>query len=194
LVSGTITTIPALALMLVLTGCSSNSGTDNTEVLFIKHHLQECVGVAPRTCMLTRPSANADWTFMYSGIQGFGYEWGFDYEVRVRWQGIENPPADASSRVYELMSINSKMPVPPGTLFDFTLRFGSGVEPVSDGLYRLYGGREFSCAQADCQLLEELQAQGMAVLLELAHDAAGPLQLTQIKCADSPDSFSTSCL
>ena len=180
--------------MLVLTGCSSDSATGNTEVLFVKHHLQECVGVAPRTCMLTRGSANADWTLMYSGIQGFDYEWGFDYEVRVRWRGVDNPPADASSRVYELRSINSKTPVAPGTLFDFTLRFGSGVEPVSDGLYRLYGGKEFGCAQADCQSLEALQAQGMAVLLEFAHDAAGPLQLTQIKCADSPDNFSTSCL
>ncbi len=180
--------------MLVVTGCSSSSDSDKTEVLFIKHHLQECVGVAPRTCMLTRPSANADWTFMYSGIQGFVYEWGFDYEVRVRWRGVENPPADAPSRVYELESLNSKTPVPPGTLFDFTLRYGSGVELVDDGLYRLYGSREFSCAQADCQLLEELQAQGMAVLLEFAHDATGPLQLTQIKCADSPDIFSASCL
>ena len=183
-----------LALILALTGCSSNSGTDNTEVLFIKHHLQECVGVGPRTCMLTRPSANGNWNLMYSGIQGFDYEWGFDYEVRVRSRGIENPPADASSRVYELVSIISKTPVLPGTLFDFTLRFGSGIEPISDGLYRLYGGRELSCLQADCQLLEELQTQGMAVLLELAHDAAGPLHLSQIKCADSPDSFSTSCL
>ena len=84
--------------------------------------LAKCYGVAVRSCMVV------DGGFFYDGIEGFEYEPGYDYRLRIGkydpWGGAE-PPADAGQYAYRLVEQLEKSPAPstPATLFG---RSGAG--------------------------------------------------------------------
>lgn len=78
--------------------------------LFVAPELSECVGVGPQTCMLVRESPGEDWRYFYGSIEGFEFEPGFFYELRVRRYRVGNPPADGSAFRYILLRIVSKIP------------------------------------------------------------------------------------
>ncbi|RXM38438.1 hypothetical protein BOQ62_17625 [Chryseobacterium sp. CH21] len=59
-------------------------------------------------CMQVKESAAADWTNFYSKIEGFTYEPGYEYVLKVKTEKIANPPADASSIKYTLIEQVSK--------------------------------------------------------------------------------------
>jgi hypothetical protein len=89
---------------------SESSSGDSVRTFFVSHTKVDCVGVAPMKCLQIRESRDADWTLFYSQIEGFDYEEGYDYELRVSLEEVENPPADASSIRYELVELVSKTP------------------------------------------------------------------------------------
>ena len=94
-------------------GCvPSTSGGDGQEItLFVGSELKDCVGVAPMQCMQVKRSAEGEWEFFYDQIEGFAFEPGFEYELRVNQITVENPPADGSSLRYELVAVVSKTAV-----------------------------------------------------------------------------------
>ena len=75
--------------------------------LWVDSRLEDCVGVAPRTCLRVKRAPDADWELFYDSIDGFDYQEGFAYELLVRVRERDNPPADASSLVYELAEVRS---------------------------------------------------------------------------------------
>lgn len=104
--------LTAFAIVLAV-GCTpSATGGDGTEItLFVGPELKECVGVAPMQCMQVKRSPEGAWEFFYNQIEGFTYEPGFEYELRVNEIVVENPPADGSSLRYELVAVVSKTAV-----------------------------------------------------------------------------------
>ena len=104
-------------------GCGGNEASDtgtgdtgsvdatSTKTLYIAHHLADCVGVGPMKCMLVRETPDAEWTMFYDKIQGFDFEPGFDYQLTIRTEKVDDPPADASSIRYILVEIVSKTPM-----------------------------------------------------------------------------------
>lgn len=50
------------------------------------------------------------WTAFYDPIEGFNFESGFNYTIRVRVREIRNPPQDGSSLAYHLLNILKKVP------------------------------------------------------------------------------------
>ena len=70
--------------------------------------LEDCVGVGPMKCMVV------DGLLFYDGIDGFVYEEGYEYRLRIEqfdaWPGQE-PPQDAGRYGYRLIEIISKTPV-----------------------------------------------------------------------------------
>ncbi|MCP5095772.1 MAG: META domain-containing protein [Chloroflexi bacterium] len=79
--------------------------------MFVGAETVDCVGVAPQTCMLVKFDPNDEWTYFYDVIVGFTYEPGFEYELRVVKNEIEDPPADGSSIEYVLAEVVSKTAV-----------------------------------------------------------------------------------
>jgi hypothetical protein len=69
-----------------------------------------CVGVGPRECLQVRSAGDAPWQLFYDHIEGFAFEPGYRYVLRVETHRVANPPADGSSRAYRLLSIVSRMP------------------------------------------------------------------------------------
>ncbi len=78
------------------------------KTLFVREAYADCQGEGPMKCLQVRESPDQDWTLMYGRIKGFDYEEGFAYELRVKIMNVDNPPADGSSRRYELVKIVSQ--------------------------------------------------------------------------------------
>lgn len=109
-----------LALLLaamVVAGCTAAPGgepgatataTPEVITLYVAAETVECEGVAPQTCLRVRTDPNGEWTLFYDTIEGFNYEPGYAYELRVHKTQVENPPADASAVKYELLEMVSK--------------------------------------------------------------------------------------
>lgn len=103
-----------LAALVVVVGlaagaCGSLTGPD-VITLFVGPRKVDCVGVGPRTCLQTRESPSEEWTLFYDAIEGFEFEPGFVYELRVAVYEVDPVAADGSSRRYVLREIVSKTP------------------------------------------------------------------------------------
>lgn len=83
------------------------------KTLYISPTLVDCEGVAPQKCMMVMEKPEDGYQLFYGNIEGFDFEEGFEYELLVRMEEIENPPADASSLKYTLLQIISKTPAAP---------------------------------------------------------------------------------
>ncbi|MDJ0752827.1 MAG: META and DUF4377 domain-containing protein [Ardenticatenaceae bacterium] len=79
--------------------------------LFVGAEQVDCVGEGPQTCLLIKEDPAADWTYFYDTIEGFEWEAGYEYELKVSVSEVEDPPADGSSLRYELIEVVSKMAV-----------------------------------------------------------------------------------
>ncbi|PZO05635.1 MAG: hypothetical protein DCF27_13680 [Lysobacteraceae bacterium] len=64
-----------------------------------------CTGVAPTLCLQVRTQPGAAWTLHYGDIEGFNWQSGTEYVIRVREVPVANPPADASSRRWVLQEV-----------------------------------------------------------------------------------------
>jgi hypothetical protein len=71
-----------------------------------------CVGEGARECLQVRERSDAPWQLFYDYIEGFAYEPGFRYVLRIAERPIPNPPADASSAAYRLLRVISRTPAP----------------------------------------------------------------------------------
>ena len=81
------------------------------ETLFVREKRADCVGEGPMTCLQVRASETAEWTLLYQPIEGFTYEEGTAYELRIERKPKPNAPADGSSLRYRLVEIVSQRKV-----------------------------------------------------------------------------------
>ncbi|MDI1429377.1 DUF4377 domain-containing protein [Polyangium sorediatum] len=81
---------------------------DGETTLFVHAERVDCMGVGPMRCMQVREAENKEWERFYDRIEGFSYEEGYAYELRVKREPVANPPADGSSERTLLVKIVSK--------------------------------------------------------------------------------------
>ncbi|MEP0264366.1 DUF4377 domain-containing protein [Dokdonia sp.] len=110
----------------IFTGCSNDDDNAQIVSLEIKHYKTTAVGLDLQFTTLVREGDDPNFRIFYSGIEGFNYELGFDYELIVRKSEIDNPPADGSSIRYELINEVSKTPGSTTETFDVWLALGAG--------------------------------------------------------------------
>jgi heat shock protein HslJ len=119
------------------TAATPEQTDENIVTIFVGPEKADCVGVGPMECLQIKYSENEEWQFFYSDIEGFTYEPGYLYELRVQQEDIANPPADASSIRWILVEEVSKTRVettPSVSLDDtnWTLTgFGDGTALVT---------------------------------------------------------------
>ncbi|MDI1446572.1 DUF4377 domain-containing protein [Polyangium sp. 6x1] len=93
----------------VTTGSPEESAAKTGEkTLFVHEEKVDCMGVGPMRCMQVREAGKKEWERFYGRIEGFTYEEGYAYELRVKVETVANPPADGSSRRTVLVKIVSK--------------------------------------------------------------------------------------
>ncbi len=108
----------AIALLFTLAACqpvrdtrgAGETGAATEKTLYVGPELVDCVGVGPMKCMLVKENPEDEYQFFYSEIEGFTFEPGFTYELRVLVEPVANAPADASSLKYTLIEVVSQEP------------------------------------------------------------------------------------
>ena len=101
----------AVAATLLSAGCNDLFEPRETVLtLDVASARVPCQGAFPQECFIIRQLPDTNWTGFYDSIDGFDYEPGFEYTIRVARRAVRNPPADASSFVYRLLSILRKVP------------------------------------------------------------------------------------
>jgi heat shock protein HslJ len=116
-------TILLTILLLAMMSCKSTKITENQaieeKIFWVNSSKFPCMGVGPMTCLQVQENEEIEegkWSFFYSYIEGFEYEPGNIYRIKVKVSKVKEPvPADASSLNYQLIEIMEKYP-------DMTLR------------------------------------------------------------------------
>ncbi|WP_415327687.1 DUF4377 domain-containing protein [Chryseobacterium sp. MMS23-Vi53] len=100
---------PIIAVLAV-TQCTtaSNASNGDEKTFIVGSQTADCTGVAPMKCLQIKENASGNWTNFYSNIEGFTYEPGYEYVLKVKTEKIANPPADGSSIKYTLVKQVSK--------------------------------------------------------------------------------------
>jgi heat shock protein HslJ len=97
-----------LGIILLVFACNPKQ---KTETFWVNSYRVDCVGVGPMKCMLIQKGETleeGEWQNFYSKIEGFEYEPGFIYKLKVKEEQLENVPADASSIKYILIEVLEK--------------------------------------------------------------------------------------
>ncbi|WP_288369425.1 DUF4377 domain-containing protein [uncultured Algoriphagus sp.] len=102
----------ALAAFVTILSACQNQPEGQVETWWINSAKVECTGVGPMSCLQISKEEALDrdsWQLFYSSIEGFEYEPGFIYRIRVEISDKAEPiPADASSKNFKLLEIMSK--------------------------------------------------------------------------------------
>ena len=106
-----------LALASVVVAACGPVGGPAEKTIYVGPRQVDCVGVAPQKCLLVKENPDDDWTMYYDRIEGFDYEPGYEYELRIVEEEVENPPADASSIRWTLVEVVSKTRSLEGTIW-----------------------------------------------------------------------------
>ncbi len=139
-------------------------------------------------CMvMTEPNGD---TQLVTGIGGFDYEWGYRYELVIKETKPDSGLQDAPSVFRDLVRLESKEKVAPGTTFEMRLETVLPSGYVGEGMRRqiitqdapslfsffkdIYSydpafGREFTCAAALCDEFGNLIEQELELTVEFAH-------------------------
>lgn len=109
----------ASIMVLVFSSCNIFQKSNEKSIL-IGPDTQTCVsGVLETECLqIKRTKDQQEWENFYGKIEGFNFEKGYEYELIVHEEKVENPPADASSVKYKLVKEVSKRKVDLPTYSD----------------------------------------------------------------------------
>jgi len=95
--------------MLLLFIVSMTSCVSSRKTLYVAAKKVSCQGVVPRKCLQVKTDMHQDdWHYFYNQIEGFSYEEGYRYKLRVKVTKLKNPPADASQLHYQLLKVIDK--------------------------------------------------------------------------------------
>ena len=96
---------PAMTVVVKFTGGKNLIAPANEKTLYVGPNLVDCVGVATQKCMQVREKPEDPWKLFYDQIEGFQYEEGYLYELKVTETPVANPPADSSALKLTLVEI-----------------------------------------------------------------------------------------
>ena len=99
-----------LGLAIFLISCTPQKA-QNEFTYWINSYKVDCTGVGPQSCLLIQKSETIEeneWQNFYSKIDGFDFEPGYIYKLKVKEEKRENVPADASSIKFTLVEVLEK--------------------------------------------------------------------------------------
>jgi hypothetical protein len=102
---------PLFALMLLFgSACSASTAPREEELtLEVAATRVACVGVVPMECLQVRMGGQEPWQLFYDAIEGFTWEPGYRYTLRVARRVVSDPPADGSSVAYRLLEVLARV-------------------------------------------------------------------------------------
>ena len=98
-------------LILTLLFLSLTIGCDwgqHTEIIIIGPYRTTCIGAFEQECYLEYNKERERWEFFYDGIQGFDFEPGYIYRLKVRLEERPEGIQDVGKYEYHLIEVLSK--------------------------------------------------------------------------------------
>lgn len=99
----------------ILTFTPAPKITRSEKTIWVNSRKKPCTGVAPQECLQIKEKPDEEWKLFYNSIEGFEFRPGFQYQLKVAIERIENPPADKSAEEWKLLEILSQTPEKPET-------------------------------------------------------------------------------
>lgn len=161
-----------LALFVLLQ--SGVMAQSNTFKLEVKEEKGDCTGVGPMKCYFVKYHNSKDWEYFYTQIQGFDYQEGYRYTLRVKRTKLTNVPADGSTYKYELVKILKKkavkVPNKEALLGDkkwFITELNGKTVGTKNAYIKFFPGRSSYSASMGCNTLNGAYTQdGKAIHLK----------------------------
>ena len=100
-----LTPLILLILLAFTIGCGQD---EHIETLIIGPYKVDCVGAFEQECYLEFNEENQEWYFFYEDIQGFGFEPGYIYTLKVRLEDRGTEIQDVGRYAYHLVEVLSK--------------------------------------------------------------------------------------
>lgn len=105
--------LPVLAFLLggaaaACAGHPTEAAQAEEVTLLVAPFTRECRGMVVMQCMLVKERPEDDWQNFYDAIEGFAFEPGYGYRLRVLKTPVANPPADGSSVAWRLLELLDK--------------------------------------------------------------------------------------
>ena len=184
--------LAGLALSSLLWGCGGGGGdpapqTKSYDItLQLDHYKDSCHTIFEFLCLRARQSDAESWSAFFGSVEGFKYELGHRYSLRVRVTEREVPPIPDAPGIqfsYQLLQVLSDTPLPSNTAFTVTLRQTQfSLEQASDGSWSL-AGQPMSCSPSLCAALSKAKSSGQVVQLDFDHSSSpqGPLHLLAVR-------------
>ena len=102
----------SLKMLVLFLSVTSMTFAQETIKMQVKENKVPCTGVAPMECLQVKIGKEKEWTYFYSNIEGFNFEPGYRYKLKVEKTKEEgNIPADASAYSYKLKKVVCKKKV-----------------------------------------------------------------------------------
>ncbi|BAO56233.1 DUF4377 domain-containing protein [Nonlabens marinus] len=178
----------AIPLLILLNSCDSDSDiTEGNEVLEVLHYKNVAYGFEP--ILTTQIKVNQTSTGVenfYGYIDGFNYEYGYNYLLSVNVFEVQNPSADGSSLRYELARVISKTKVPPNTTFKIDLKkqFDNGADLYVSGSsatsFQILNQLDIDCSDS-CTELEAALNEPNDVVGIFQHNFDGTIKLVGLE-------------
>lgn len=150
-----------LAAATLLTGCGepNPSSSRQSDMRFkISHYKVPCTGADVQLCLLVSKDGG-ETEYFYDAIEGFEYEWGYEYEISVEQSPVKQPMADASSVSYKLKAIVQKARVAPETEFELPLNMeGLALVESGDTGCSYFGDVAIDPGERTCEALTAAQS------------------------------------
>lgn len=98
--------IPTILVFLLLTiGCDRD---EHIETLIIGPYTETCQGFIEQQCYLEFNAESQKWEFFYESIQGFDFEPGYIYTLKVRLEDRGTEIQDVGRYAYHLVEVLGK--------------------------------------------------------------------------------------
>lgn len=150
-----------------LFSCSNDDDSYRIVNMRINHYQNTGIGFVSPVLTLLVQEDNAigtdNWSRFYNGIAGFNYVPGKIYNLSVKVEKINNPPADGSSLKYTLIKIKSIQEVNNETPFDIDLKINELNFVTTYSGYKLLNQIEIDCNSLCNELETTLQNKSFVV-------------------------------
>jgi hypothetical protein len=100
------------AVLLAVAGCRADTLTapdPRVHVMEIAPAPLPCVAIYTSPCLSVRFDSDKDWYVFHERIEGFTYEAGYRYLLRVEVSEIPNPAADGGPITWRLLAVLAKV-------------------------------------------------------------------------------------
>jgi hypothetical protein len=131
----------AVLAAVLLAGALCGFGSAQERTLIVAPHKVPVAGSFPGLCFLVTDETEAEWTPLCGGIEGFVYEWGYRYRLRV----VEEPATDGAQPKLRLANVVNQRDVRADYTFEIPLT-AARVVPAPNGTFYICGEKQFAFA------------------------------------------------